>query len=351
MDGHARGRDVQLPVRPAQRVHARLVHRREPARRLRPLRLHLASAAACAARDSRRPDRDGALELHDRREDSGRPEGRHRQARAVHDRGPRPVERAQLPPAGPGRRTRPRPSPSSAPRSGRSPSRRGTYRYQCDPARDGDEGGPHGHRGRGKKTKVSGFRVRRSGRRAIVSVKVDQAVSARIQLLRRSRVVSGFSGKLRAGDERQAPRARRVPAGTSSVSCVIENGSKRTYRTPSALLGGRSPAGPLPSGPAGFSASLLGDAATCAPRRPDHGARCPCRLQPTCGRAGARADPDLGPGAAGAPAPAGPPRRARLSRRVQPAVRLRETPVAGSAHATRSAGIPGTRGSRRSTGA
>ena len=52
------------------------------------------------------------------------------------------------------------------------------------------------------------------------------------------------------------------------------------------------------------------------------GARCPCCMQPNCGRAGSRAHSDLGPGPPGPRAPAGPPGRARLSRRVQPAVRL-----------------------------
>jgi hypothetical protein len=105
----------------------------------------------------------------------------------------------------------------------------GTYRYQCD---------PHATMMKGaltvtsaKKTKVSKFRVRRSGRQAIVSVKVDRAVKARIQLVRRSRVVSGFSGRLRAGQNVKRLRARK--AGRYLVRLtVIENGSRRTFSRP-----------------------------------------------------------------------------------------------------------------------
>jgi hypothetical protein len=95
-------------------------------------------------------------------------------------------------------------------------------------ARDGDEGALTVTEAAMRRTKVSGFRVRRSGRRAIVSVRVDRAVSARIQLLRRSRVVSGFSGKLRAGQNVKRLRARK--AGRYLIRLVvIENGSKRMF--------------------------------------------------------------------------------------------------------------------------
>ena len=95
-------------------------------------------------------------------------------------------------------------------------------------ARDDDEGALTVTEASSRKTKVSGFRVRRSGRRAIVSVKVSQAVSARIQLLRRSRVVAGFSGKLRAGQNVKRLRARK--AGRYVVRLiVVENGAKRTF--------------------------------------------------------------------------------------------------------------------------
>ena len=105
----------------------------------------------------------------------------------------------------------------------------GTYRYQCDPHATMMKGALTVTAAR--KTKVSGFRVRRSGRRAIVSVKVDQSVKARIQLLRRSRVVSGFSGRLRAGANVKRLRARK--AGRYLVRLVvIENGSKRTFSRP-----------------------------------------------------------------------------------------------------------------------
>ena len=82
-----------------------------------------------------------------------------------------------------------------------------------------------------KKTKVSGFQVRRSGRRAIVRVSVDQAVKVRIQLLRRSSVVSSFSGTLRAGTNVKRLRAKK--AGRHVVRLVlIENGSQRTIARP-----------------------------------------------------------------------------------------------------------------------
>ena len=56
------------PVRPAQRVHARLVHRLDgPAASSPPPRLPT-SATACAARDPGALDRHGPIELHDRRE-------------------------------------------------------------------------------------------------------------------------------------------------------------------------------------------------------------------------------------------------------------------------------------------
>ena len=104
----------------------------------------------------------------------------------------------------------------------------GTYRYQCDPHATMMKGALTVTQAATRRTKVSGFRVRRSGRRAIVSVRVDQAVSARIQLLRRSRVVSGFSGKLRARQNVKRLRARK--AGRYLVRLVvIENGSRRTF--------------------------------------------------------------------------------------------------------------------------
>ena len=104
----------------------------------------------------------------------------------------------------------------------------GTYRYQCDPHATMMKGALTVTEASSRKTKVSGFRVRRSDRRAIVSVKVTQAVSARIQLLRRSRVVAGFSGKLRAGQNVKRLRARK--AGRYVVRLiVVENGAKRTF--------------------------------------------------------------------------------------------------------------------------
>ena len=105
----------------------------------------------------------------------------------------------------------------------------GTYRFQCDPHATMMKGALTVTAAVARKTRVSRFRVRRSGRRAIVSVKVDRAVKARIQLLRRSRVVSGFSGKLRAGQNVKRLRARK--AGRYVVRLVvIENGSRRTFR-------------------------------------------------------------------------------------------------------------------------
>ena len=104
----------------------------------------------------------------------------------------------------------------------------GTYRYQCDPHATVMKGVLTVTKAAAGKTKVSAFRVRRSGRRAIVNVKVDRAVSARIQLLRRSRVVSGFSGKLRRGSN--VKRLRGTRPGRYLVRLVlIEHGTKRTY--------------------------------------------------------------------------------------------------------------------------
>jgi plastocyanin len=107
----------------------------------------------------------------------------------------------------------------------------GTYRYQCDPHATVMKGVLTVTQAAAKKTKVSAFRVRRSGRRAIVSVKVDQAVSARIQLLRRSRVVSGISGKLRRGANVKSLRVKR-PGRYLVRLVLIEQGSKRTYARP-----------------------------------------------------------------------------------------------------------------------
>jgi plastocyanin len=115
----------------------------------------------------------------------------------------------------------------------------GSYRYQCDPHATVMKGVLTVTQAAARKTKVSAFRVRRLGRRAIVSVKVDQAVSARIRLLWRSKVVSGFSGKLRPGTIRQAPRceaSRPVPCSSSSHRARLQ----AHIRTPSALLGGGS---------------------------------------------------------------------------------------------------------------
>jgi plastocyanin len=102
----------------------------------------------------------------------------------------------------------------------------GTYRYQCD---------PHATMMKGaltvtaaKKTKVSNFRVRRSARRAVVTVKVDRVVKARIQLLRRSRAVSVFSGRLRAGQNVKRLRARKAGRHVVRLT-VIENGSRRSF--------------------------------------------------------------------------------------------------------------------------
>jgi hypothetical protein len=107
----------------------------------------------------------------------------------------------------------------------------GTYRFQCDPHASLMKGTLTVTQSAGKKTKVSGFRVRKAGRRAIVSVKVDQAVSVRIQLLRRSKVVSGVSGKLRRGINVKSLRVKRP--GRYLVSLVlIEQGSKRTLARP-----------------------------------------------------------------------------------------------------------------------
>jgi hypothetical protein len=78
---------------------------------------------------------------------------------------------------------------------------------------------------------VSGFRERKAGRRAIVSVKVDRPVSARIQLLRRPKVVSGFSGKLRRGTNVRSLRVKR-PGRYLVRVVLIEQGSKRTYARP-----------------------------------------------------------------------------------------------------------------------
>jgi plastocyanin len=107
----------------------------------------------------------------------------------------------------------------------------GTYRYQCDPHATVMKGVLTVTQAAAKKTKVSAFRVRRSGRRAIVTVKVDQAVSARIQLLRRSRVVSGISGKLRRGANVKRLRVKR-PGRYLVRLVLIEQGSKRTYARP-----------------------------------------------------------------------------------------------------------------------
>ena len=104
----------------------------------------------------------------------------------------------------------------------------GAYRYQCDPHATMMKGVLTVTEAAARKTRVSAFRVRRSGRRAIVSVKVDRAVSARIQLLRRSRVVSGVSGMLRRGMNVKRLRVKR-PGRYLVRLVVIEQGSKRTY--------------------------------------------------------------------------------------------------------------------------
>jgi plastocyanin len=107
----------------------------------------------------------------------------------------------------------------------------GTYRYQCDPHASLMKGALTVTKAAPRKARLSAFRVRRSGRRAIVSVKVDQAVAARIQLLRRSRVVSGVSGKLRRGMNVKTLRAKR--SGRYLVRVVlIDKGSRRTYARP-----------------------------------------------------------------------------------------------------------------------
>jgi plastocyanin len=107
----------------------------------------------------------------------------------------------------------------------------GTYRYQCDPHATVMKGVLTVTQAAAKKTKVSAFRVRRSGRRAIVSVKVDQAVSAHIQLLRRSKVVSRFSGKLRPGTNVKRFGVKR-PGRYLVRLVVIEQGLKRTFARP-----------------------------------------------------------------------------------------------------------------------
>jgi hypothetical protein len=146
--GHAHGRYVHVPVRPAQRLHARLIRGLDrPTTSAASAAPASTSATACAARLTGAPDRHRPLELHDRRQDAGQPEGRHRQARAVHDRGPRPVERAQLPPPGIG------PEQDDGRRVRRDAevvghARAGLLPLPVRSARDGDEGKPHCDRGR-----------------------------------------------------------------------------------------------------------------------------------------------------------------------------------------------------------
>ena len=107
----------------------------------------------------------------------------------------------------------------------------GSYRYQCDPHATMMKGVLTVTQAAARKTKVSAFRVRRAGRRAIVSVKVDQAVAARIQLLRRSKVVSSVSGKLRRGMNVKSLRVKR--RGRYLVRLVVlDKGSRRTYARP-----------------------------------------------------------------------------------------------------------------------
>jgi hypothetical protein len=107
----------------------------------------------------------------------------------------------------------------------------GTYRFQCDPHATMMKGVLTVTPSAGKKTKVSGFRVRKAGRRAIVNVRVDQAVSVRIQLLRRSKVVSGVFGKLRRGMNTKRLRVKR-PGRYLVRLVLIEQGSERTFARP-----------------------------------------------------------------------------------------------------------------------
>ena len=69
-------------------------------------------------------------------------------------------------------------------------------------------------------------------------MRVDQAVKARIELMRGSKVVSRVSARLRAGTNVKRLRARS--SGRHVVRLVLmENGSKRTIKPHAPLLGRR----------------------------------------------------------------------------------------------------------------
>ncbi len=105
----------------------------------------------------------------------------------------------------------------------------GTYRYACDPHATVMKGAITVTENAVRKTRVSRFRVRRAGRKAVVMVRVNRSVKARIELMRGSKVVSGVATRLRAGTNVKRLPARR--SGRHVVRLVLmENGSKRTMR-------------------------------------------------------------------------------------------------------------------------
>jgi hypothetical protein len=105
---------------------------------------------------------------------------------------------------------------------------KGTYRYVCDPHASLMKGALTVTENTTRKTKVSRFQARRSGRQAVVSVRVDQAVKAKVELMRGSKVVSRVSARLRPGMNVKRLRARS--AGRHVVRLVLMDGSKRTFK-------------------------------------------------------------------------------------------------------------------------
>jgi hypothetical protein len=103
----------------------------------------------------------------------------------------------------------------------------GKYQYECDPHATVMKGALTVTENAVRKTQVSRFQVRRSGRQAIVSVRVNQSVQAKIELVRGSKMVSRVSARLRSGMNVKRLRAKRP--GRHVVRLVLtENGAKRT---------------------------------------------------------------------------------------------------------------------------
>ena len=205
------------------------------------------SATASAARHARSTDRHRPVELHDRSQDAGRAEGRRRQARAVHDRGPRPVERAQFPLPGVGReqddhgRLRGDAEVVGHPRSGHVPL---PVRSACDD----DERSPHGHRGQEDEgQRIPGSTVRPAGNRQRQGRSVRQGAHPAAAPI-----------ESRVGLLRQAPSGseRKAPARTQGGSLPRATGRDRErlaahVQSPCAALAGVNAAWspPLPGRP------------------------------------------------------------------------------------------------------